>query len=75
MEKNKISDEIYQGLIWMAIILALVFAMVGYIRTSRIDARMDDLIRAARLEKGWVRIYVGDPAGIDSIVVYQKEVK
>jgi len=36
---------------------------------------IEDLRIDARLEKGWIRLYVGDSTKIDSVIVYQRAEK
>jgi len=72
---EKVSPGCTTRLLIVIVGLLLIYSFWSFIQIGRIRNEIEDLRNDARLEKGWIRLYVGDETKIDSVIVYQRAEK
>ncbi len=55
--------------------ILIIYSVWSFIQIGRMRSEIQDLRIDARLEKGWIRLYVGDSSKIDSVLIYQRAEK
>jgi hypothetical protein len=55
--------------------ILIIYSAWSFIQIGRMRSEIQELRIDARLEKGWIRLYVGDSSKIDSVLIYQRAEK
>ena len=72
---EKVSPGCPIRLLIVIIGLLVIYSGWSFIKIGQMRNEIEDLRIDARLEKGWIRLYVGDSTKIDSVIVYQRAEK